>query len=98
MEEFTEKVMQNAFDATVVGVHARLEAVDALEAALEAVEWVSDVDRQDSQCPWCLKWEGKNGYFALGVHAPDCQRQLALACASTGRRLARAVRAKDINK
>ena len=56
---------------------ARLEAIradkaealcDTLLAALKEVEWEGDWQ----QCPWCLALE-EDG------HAPDCQRQAAIA-------------------
>jgi hypothetical protein len=51
---------------------ARKDAViEQLQAALEAVEWVKDFDR-DEFCPWCGSYEYKGG------HASDCPRQLAL--------------------
>lgn len=48
---------------------ARADAA-RLRAVLEAVEWVPDAPHD--WCPWCRMWE-ENG------HAPDCQRQAALA-------------------
>ena len=50
---------------------------DALLAALRQVEWVDVGDRRDEPlpaCPWCrrIEWNG---------HAPNCERQAAIAAA-----------------
>ena len=49
-----------------------LTELDALRAALGAVEWVEDSEPDlGKYCPWC-------GNFEKSGHAPDCQRQAAL--------------------
>ena len=45
----------------------------AARAALKAVEWVA-YDEYRMICPWCKELRGE-----LEIHAPDCQRQAALA-------------------
>ena len=58
---------------------ARLIApAPGLLAALEAVEWVRDPATSYVYCPWCGHWRHDTG------HAPDCQRQAALARARGG--------------
>jgi hypothetical protein len=48
-----------------------IAAAPDLLAALEAVEWVPMEYRES--CPWCHADPGSGG------HAPDCQRQAAIA-------------------
>jgi hypothetical protein len=55
----------------VARVNDLTEQRDALLAALEAVEWVPMEYRES--CPWCHADPGSGG------HAPDCQRQAAIA-------------------
>ena len=63
------------------------ENIDALLAALEVVEWVGDVNGDAPKCPWCdgfrdieddIAYPNVDGAPGHG-HAPDCQRQAALA-------------------
>lgn len=51
---------------------------DALQGALEQVEWRLFSGDGDPICPWCEagEWEG---------HKPDCPRQVALSRAGEGR-------------
>jgi len=55
------------------------EAIDALVAALNRVEWESTGDGY-TRCPWCATM------FTPGTeHAADCERQRALKLAATAR-------------
>ena len=49
----------------------------AMQAALEAVEWIDLAVWE--YCPWCLEKK-------IDGHAPDCQRQAALRPAAAGLR------------
>jgi hypothetical protein len=48
------------------------EQRDDLLAVLEQVEWVSSEKWAERKCLWCM------GYESQG-HAPDCERQKAIA-------------------
>lgn len=53
-----------------------IEERDRLRKALESVEWITDYDGgcygAYKECPWC-------GNSRKEGHAPDCERQRALA-------------------
>jgi hypothetical protein len=65
--------------------HRLTEQRDALLAALEDVEWVRFELGMAKTCPWCrlaepTRYVGTDGgYYPTGGHAPDCQRQAAIA-------------------
>ena len=69
-------------DSDVIGEITSLRAenerlraeIARLRGALEAVEWVQEVDSGESFCPWC------DNNKLVGHHA-DCQRQAALDAA-----------------
>ncbi|MDF1551915.1 MAG: hypothetical protein P1P84_02580 [Deferrisomatales bacterium] len=54
---------------------------EALRTALEAVEWVEHTSYGYSYCPWCKCIELSEDHAE--DHAPDCQRQAALAIVET---------------
>ena len=70
-EGVMDKGQQISFNEAVAEWNKCKKQRDAAVAALEAVEWANAVDG-GSICPWCY-WRKPDG------HAPDCQRQAALA-------------------
>src|SRR5215510_520663 len=66
----TVKCQREYIEALESDVRLLFPQRNALRAALEAVQWVGDVDRV-YYCPWCAE-EKRTG------HAPKCKRQAAL--------------------